>query len=201
MGHHSVAEHAVFNFDIIGVSRLAIEEIERFRLNSYTEKSQRYITLGDDFVLPEEIKTTKYQRLFTDTTKLQNDNYHVFYNKLKEYVFNKYTDLSKDPKKHNLLDGWAKEDARYVLPSATTTQMIVSMNAHSLIDFFVRRLCTRAQLEITILAEEMLNEVKKVSPVIFKDLGAYCEFYGYCPENDHSCGREKTLQQIKDNQK
>ena len=50
MGHHSVAEHAVFNFDIIGISRLALEEIEKFRLCSYTEKSQRYIMLGDDFV-------------------------------------------------------------------------------------------------------------------------------------------------------
>src|SRR5512136_943832 len=55
MGHHSVAEHAVFNLDVMGVSRLAIEEIEKFRLGSYTEKSQRYITLGSDFVVPEEI--------------------------------------------------------------------------------------------------------------------------------------------------
>ena len=56
MGHHSVAEHAVFNFDVVGVSRLAIEELERFRLLSFTEKSQRYITLGEDFVIPEEVE-------------------------------------------------------------------------------------------------------------------------------------------------
>ena len=55
MGHHSVAEHAVFNFDVVGPSRLAIEELERFRLASFTEKSQRYITLGDDFVVPDEV--------------------------------------------------------------------------------------------------------------------------------------------------
>ena len=53
MGHHSVAEHAVFNFDVIGISRLAMEELEKFRLCSYTEKSQRYITLDKDFVLPD----------------------------------------------------------------------------------------------------------------------------------------------------
>ncbi|MFQ5953032.1 MAG: FAD-dependent thymidylate synthase, partial [Candidatus Omnitrophota bacterium] len=58
MGHHSVAEHAVFNLDILGVSRLAMEEVEKFRLCAYTEKSQRYITLDKDFVIPEEIKGT-----------------------------------------------------------------------------------------------------------------------------------------------
>jgi len=63
MGHHSVAEHAVFNFDVMGVSRLAIEEIEKFRLGSYTEKSQRYITLGSDFVVPAEIVATGRREL------------------------------------------------------------------------------------------------------------------------------------------
>ena len=56
MGHASVAEHAVFNFDILGISRLAVESLQKFRLNSYTEKSQRYITLNDDYVVPQEIK-------------------------------------------------------------------------------------------------------------------------------------------------
>ena len=50
MGHHSVAEHAVFNFDIMRISRLALEEVERFRLASYTEKSQRYVTLAGDYI-------------------------------------------------------------------------------------------------------------------------------------------------------
>src|SRR3989338_3164153 len=71
MGHHSVAEHAVFNLDIIGVSRLAIEEVERFRLCSYTEKSQRYITLEKDFVVPQEIKGTTLEKLFIDTVNKQ----------------------------------------------------------------------------------------------------------------------------------
>ncbi len=75
MGHHSVAEHAVFNFDIIGVSRLALEEIEKFRLCSYTEKSQRYITLGDDFVIPGEIKKAGLEGLFLRTVRSQNALY------------------------------------------------------------------------------------------------------------------------------
>ena len=54
LGHHSVAEHAVFNFDLINISRLAIEYLESHRLASYTEKSQRYIRLESDFLIPEE---------------------------------------------------------------------------------------------------------------------------------------------------
>lgn len=73
MGHHSVAEHAVFNFDIIGVSRLAVESIEHFRLCSFTEKSQRYITLGDDDVIPTEIQNSRYLESFESMIKLQNE--------------------------------------------------------------------------------------------------------------------------------
>lgn len=87
MGHHSVAEHAVFNFDIINVSRLAIEEIEKFRLCSYTEKSQRYVKLEDGFLLPEEIKQAGKQKIFLAVIKAQNDLYHDLYKKLKPYFF------------------------------------------------------------------------------------------------------------------
>ena len=75
MGHHSVAEHAVFNFDIMGVSRLAIEEIEKFRLNSYTEKSQRYITLDRDYVVPAELNEAE-RRIFERSISAQNQHYH-----------------------------------------------------------------------------------------------------------------------------
>jgi len=68
MGHSSVAEHAVFNIDILGVSRLLVEEIEKFRLCSFTEKSQRYVTLEGDYVVPEEITNRKLKQLFKDTS-------------------------------------------------------------------------------------------------------------------------------------
>src|SRR3989339_1412828 len=75
MGHHSIAEHAVFNFDLIDVSRLAMEEIEKFRLCSYTEKSQRYQKLEDNFLIPEEIKSVRMENLFVETLKAQNKAY------------------------------------------------------------------------------------------------------------------------------
>ena len=87
MGHSSVAEHAVFNIDVIGVSRLLVEEIEKFRLCSFTEKSQRYVLFNKDFVIPEEIKQANLTDLFTDTVKTQNEYYHALYEKLRPYIF------------------------------------------------------------------------------------------------------------------
>jgi thymidylate synthase ThyX len=66
MGHHSVAEHAVLNFDLMGLSRLAVEALEQHRLCSYTEKSQRYIALKGDYVAPDEIKGKPSEKEFRD---------------------------------------------------------------------------------------------------------------------------------------
>ena len=101
---HSVAEHAIFNFDIIGVSRFAVEELEKFRLCSYTEKSQRYIKLDKDFVIPEEIKGTSHEKMFVEMIQKQNEAYFVLFEKLKEHVFNKHTDLAQDPKHAGIRD-------------------------------------------------------------------------------------------------
>lgn len=98
MGHHSVAEHAVFNLDILGVSRLVMEEVEKFRLCSYTEKSQRYITLDKDFVTPEEIKETGFEKMFTEMIREQNKAYFELFEKLKVYVFKKNSGLAQEPK-------------------------------------------------------------------------------------------------------
>jgi len=81
-----------------------------------------------------------------------------------------------------------KEDARFVLPNAAETRIIVSMNARSLYNFFERRLCTRAQWEIRALAEKMLEEVKKAAPLLFEGIGPICNRLGYCPEKE-TCGR------------
>jgi len=107
MGHHSVAEHAVFNFDILGISRVAIEELEKFRLCSYTEKSQRYQTLTDDFIIPEEVRKAGKQKIFVDTIKAQNALYHHLYARLKPYFHKRNPALAKDPKKQAMLDSWA----------------------------------------------------------------------------------------------
>ena len=98
-GHSSVAEHASFNIDVIGVSRYAVEEIQKFRLLAYTEKSQRYILLEDDFVIPEEIKNAGLKNLFVRTIKAQNACYHALYEKLRPWVFDQNPELAAKEKK------------------------------------------------------------------------------------------------------
>lgn len=165
MGHHSVAEHAVFNFDIIGVSRLAIEEIERFRLGSYTEKSQRYITLQGDFLLPEEVKKAGKENIFLKTVKMQNDLYFKLYEKLRPYIFRSYTDMAEDKKKYSLLEGWAKEDARYAVCLATLGQLGMTLNARNL-EYFIRRMASKNLSELSELNRNVYQLAKKVAPSI-----------------------------------
>ena len=165
MGHHSVAEHAVFNFDIIGVSRLAIEEIERFRLMSFTEKSQRYITLGEDFVVPDEIKRAGREALFVSTVKAQNALYHRLYARLKPFVFAKHRQAAADPRNAVVLDGWAKEDARYVVSLATEGQLGLTANARSL-ELLIRRFAASGLAEIKALNARLFELAKEVAPSI-----------------------------------
>ncbi|MFW6123857.1 MAG: FAD-dependent thymidylate synthase [Acidobacteriota bacterium] len=184
MGHHSVAEHAVFNFDVIGLSRLAIEEIERFRLCSYTEKSQRYIKLEDDFVIPEEIKRVKKEKMFTDMIREQNNLYQRLYKELRPYFFEKYPDMAQDKKKHSILNGWAKEDARYVVCLATEGQLGMTLNARNL-EFMIRRFSSKKLIELKEFNEKIYKLAKEVAPSILL----------FTEPNDFD---GKTYQEIKD---
>jgi flavin-dependent thymidylate synthase len=181
MGHHSVAEHAVFNLDVIGLSRYAMEELEKFRLCSYTEKSQRYITLDKDYVVPEEIRATAWEAKFTELIARQNNTYFALLEKLKTYVFEKNADLAADPKKHNLLEGWAKEDARYISALATQSQVGLTINARNL-ELMLRRFASHQLQEVRQLGKEIYRQIAKIAPsiVIFhqandRDLKTYRE--------------------------
>lgn len=174
MGHHSVAEHAVFNFDLIGLSRLAIEEVEHFRLCSYTEKSQRYITLDGDYVLPEEIKQSGLEGIFTETIEAQNQAYRYFYERLREHIFKKFAGQAANPKNHPILDGWAKEDARYVVSLATKGQLGMTVNARNL-ELMIRRFAASKNAEIQELVRHLHDLAKKVAPsiILFTDPSPY----------------------------
>ncbi len=170
MGHHSVAEHAVFNFDIVGVSRFALEEIEKFRLCSYTEKSQRYIKLKDDFVLPDEVKKAGLAEIFIDTIKAQNALYHKLYKRLKPFFYDRHKDMASDPKNHAVLNGWAKEDARYTVSLATQAQVGMTLNARNL-EFLIRRFASKKLAELKELNIKIYELVKEVAPsiILFTD--------------------------------
>ena len=165
MGHHSVAEHAVFNFDLIGVSRLAVEFIEHFRLCSFTEKSQRYITLGDDHVIPKEIQNKEIRSKYIEILREQNGLYHKLNERLQKHVVEKHKDLAADPKSGSLLEGWAKEDARYITSLATEAQLGLTINARNL-ELFLRRAGSQKLTEIKELAKQMYLLVEKIAPSI-----------------------------------
>lgn len=164
MGHHSVAEHAIFNFDIIGVSRLALEEIEKFRLASYTEKSQRYVTLDGDYVLPEGIKDDKDKEEFRRIVELQNNFYKKSFEVLKKYFSRFYKEPEKKSNKI-LIEGSAKEDARYILSLATEGQVGMTINARNLEHLF-RRFSLSKRAEVRRIGQYMYSEVKDIAPSI-----------------------------------
>jgi len=174
MGHHSVAEHAVFNFDVIGVSRLAMESIEHFRLCSYTEKSQRYITLADDYVVPDEIRDPGFADEYVSTIKLQNAFYHKAFEVLKDHVFKKHPALAKDEKNNSLLEGWAKEDARYITALGTQGQLGLTVNARNL-ELMVRRFASSPYSEVVSIGKQLFEKAKAVAPsiILFTDKNDY----------------------------
>jgi len=167
LGHSSVAEHAVFNIDVIGVSRYIIEEIEKFRLNAYTEKSQRYILLDDDYVIPEEINNSTHLELFNATIKLQNNFYHKLYEKLLPYVYKTNTEHAGDDKNKSRLEGLAKEDARYVLSLACEAQLGMTINARNL-ELMLSRAASHPLAEVREFSEKLFSEVSHIAPSVIK---------------------------------
>ncbi|PKN68900.1 MAG: thymidylate synthase (FAD) [Deltaproteobacteria bacterium HGW-Deltaproteobacteria-10] len=167
MGHSSVAEHAVFNIDVIGASRLLIEEIEKFRLCSYTEKSQRYVLFNKDFVVPEEIKKAGLTSLFMATVGLQNDYYHELYEKLRPYIFAENKELAENPANKALLEGWAKEDARYAIALATETQLGMTINARNL-ELMLRRLAAVPLSEAQEYSSKLYAVTKDIAPSLIR---------------------------------
>lgn len=167
MGHSSIAEHAVFNIDVLGVSRLLVEEIEKFRLCSYTEKSQRYVLLKDDFVIPEEIRQAGLEEMFIGTIREQNRLYHELFDKLKPYVIEKHKDLAADPANRSMLEGRAKEDARYVISLATETQLGMTINARNL-ELMLRRLAAQPLAEAREYSKNLYEVTKTVAPSLIR---------------------------------
>lgn len=166
-GHESVLEHAVYTFEVKGVSRALTHQLVRHRIASYSQQSQRYVRMAYssrdcfDYVMPKSIWDNPEARVLYDN--------HM---RATAEIYGRLVDCYKLP----------MEDARYILPNACTTNIIVTMNARELRHFFELRCCGRAQWEIRKLAIEMLAICREVSPTIFADAGPRCEQLGYCPE-------------------
>lgn len=180
MGHMSPIEHPSFTFAIEGISRACSHQLVRHRIASYSQQSQRYVseTAGFDYVVPPTIKEDPELERY----------YHNFMKKAQEA----YNYIVQRLNARGLEGEQANQDARFVLPNACETKIIVTMNARELLHFFRLRCCLRAQWEIRAMAEEMLKLVKKVAPVIFEKAGPAC-ISGPCPEGDYTCGKIKEV--------
>ncbi len=166
-GHLSPTEHASFTFGIEGVSRALSHQLVRHRIASYSQQSQRYVDEARfEYVVPPTIAAIPGA---LELFERQVEEARKAYAELAAIV--------------------PREDARYVLPNACATRLVVTMNCRSLYNFFELRLCERAQWEIRALARAMLDLVREAAPRLFSRVGPPCEVRGHCPEGRMSCGR------------
>lgn len=196
LGHESPLEHASFTFGLEGVSRAFLAQITRHRIASYSVQSQRYVKESCfEYVLPPQIETVPEAR---EEFLRAMENAQASYEKIAAI-------LTEQRKVENLRKGMeekaaaraaektAIEDARFVLPNACDTKMMVTINARSLHNFFRHRCCNRAQWEIRDCARQMLELVLEVAPTLFAHAGPPCA-NGVCPEGKMSCGQAQEVQ-------
>ena len=204
IGHESVMEHVSFTFGIEGISRACSHQLVRHRIASYSQKSQRYVNEdGFDFIVPPEIEAVpEAKALFEQAMADATENY----NKLAELLTEKHKaalmEQGQDEKTaaRNARKK-ANEDARFVLPNACETKIVVTMNVRTLFNFFKHRCCNRAQWEIKAVADEMLRICYEAAPNVFKNAGPSCVMTGRCPEGKMSCGKVKQMQEEYKNMK
>lgn len=174
-GHLSTIEHASFTFAIEGISRALTHQLVRHRMASFSQQSQRYVKFKDgkfEYIIPAKIEGNQELK---EKFEAQMESLGKLYEELLEA-------------------GVPAEDARAILPNATETKIVVTMNARSLLNFLEHRLCVRAQAEIRMLAQKMLELVEPLAPNIFKYAGPTCETQKICWEGGLSCGKYKAIE-------
>jgi thymidylate synthase (FAD) len=174
LGHYSVLEHASFTFGIEGISRACSHQLVRHRLASFSQQSQRYVAHDQPFeaVIPESIRE---HQLLLERLDVHMQKTHELYRDL-------------------MAAGVPAEDARFVLPNAASTKLVMTMNARELHHFFTLRCCRRAQWEIQDMAKAMLRLVRQASPLLFAEAGPGC-LSGPCPEGSMTCGAIKEVRE------
>ena len=191
IGHESPIEHASFTFGIEGVSRALLAQITRHRMASFSVKSQRYVREGCfEYITPPEIDDNdEAKAIYEELMQKDQEAYDKISTLLKEKHIKTFLAEGKDEKTAaRLAEKKAIEDARFVLPNACETKLIMTFNARSLLNFFQLRCCNRAQWEIQDIANQMLALVIKVAPNLFKNAGPSC-VNGHCPEGKMTCGK------------
>ena len=165
IGHHSVLEHVSLTFAIHRISRACSHQLVRHRLASYSQQSQRYVTQKRSFVIPRSLRRKKK---FLQSLSMIHDLYQ------------------------ELLKEIEKEDARYLIPNAQATNIVMTMNLRELIHAASLRLCNRAQWEIRSLFRKIRSELRDYEPTLATFLRPKCQHLGFCPEEE-PCGRYRSV--------
>lgn len=179
LGHESVVEHFSVSLGISGISRVTEVQLVRHRIASFSIKSGRYTKIKEFFeaVIPRSL-VGKFWRPKNGYVHVKEA---ISPDELLHMCHQMYLDLIEQ--------GVPAEDARYILPQATATQLILTMNARELLHFFEKRCCGRAQWEIRQVAKQMLAICKDLQPTIFRNAGPECIKTGFCREDQkQSCG-------------
>ncbi len=198
IGHESVLEHVSFTFGIEGISRACSHQLVRHRIASYSQKSQRYVNEnGFEFITPPEIDALpeakeEFDRIMDEITESYEKIADLLTDKHKVCLMAEGMDEKQAASKARKL---ANEDARFLLPNACETKIVVTMNVRSLFNFFRHRCCNRAQWEIRAVANEMLRLCLEAAPHIFAHAGPSCVAEGKCPEGKMSCGKMKEVRE------
>ncbi|MCI2241798.1 FAD-dependent thymidylate synthase [Adlercreutzia faecimuris] len=166
-GHFSTLEHASYTFAVDGVSRALTHQLVRHRIASFNQQSQRYVKFTNG------LETVKPGSIAADPEASR--------------VFDEAVEAAIAAYERLIEAGIPAEDARYLLPNAAETKIVITMNVRELLHFFELRCCNRAQWEIRELAHRMLELARPTAPFIFVDAGAPC-VHGECPEGKMTCG-------------
>lgn len=173
-GHTSPVEHVTFSFAIEGISRALTHQLVRHRIASFSQQSQRYVDGSHfDYVVPPAIA--------------RNPEALARFEQFMDEVGSAYRDIKALLEADGRKGSKSNEDARFVLPQAAASKIVVTMNCRALLNFFEHRCCRRAQWEIRAVADDMLAQCRTILPEIFRTAGAKCERLGYCPEGERFC--------------
>lgn len=201
IGHQSPLEHTLFIFGIEGVSRSLLAQITRHRIASFSVQSQRYVHISRfEYIVPPAIeKDADAIREYNEAMNTAAEKYDKLTEILyKNEVARLVAEGMEQAQAEKKAEKTAIEDARFVLPNAAATKMVMTMNARSLLHFFEERCCNRAQWEIRAVATEMLRLVKEVAPAVFAKAGPPC-VKGACPEGKMTCGKSAEMRELFNN--
>ena len=166
--------HLSYTIAVEKVSRACSHQLVRHRIASFSQQSQRYVTvkrLNEKIVVPSSVKESN----------------------MDEYI--KVIDATTEGYEKLTSNGVPREDARFLLPNAVETNILMTMDGRSLMHFLGLRTCNRAQWEVRALADMILEQLREAEPEIFIHAGPYCYQLGYCPEGRHTCGRMQEAQE------